>query len=74
MTKKEIILNNKPVAYFSGFGGIEIYYIEYSLNDYIYFTSNSWNGSPRKIPHKARVYYNSNQPYFKYNGVRISIN
>ena len=36
MTKKEYCINNKPVAYYSGLGGLEINYIEYGINDYLY--------------------------------------
>jgi hypothetical protein len=75
MNKKEIIQNNKPVAYISACGGIEVYSIEYGINDYIIFTSNSWNGTPRKKPHKAIIKYNkAGDPYFNFNGFKLSLN
>lgn len=73
MSKKEIILNNKPIAYYSGLNGIEIYFIEYGINDYIYFTSNSWSGTPRKKQHKTRIYYTNKETYFKCNGYKIPL-
>lgn len=74
MTKKEVISCNKAIAYYSGFGGIEIYHIEHGINDAVYFTSNAWNGTPRNKPHKAKINYNSREPYFNYKGYRIPLN
>ena len=69
MSKKEICMDARAVAYFSGFGGIEIYHIEYGINDFVYFAAGCWNG--KKTLHKAMIYYGKNDSFFKYNGVRI---
>lgn len=66
MTKKEIIKNNKPIAYISACGGIEIYFIEYGFNDSVYFIDKAWCGGNK--PHKAKIYYDREYPYFKFNG------
>ena len=39
MTKKQYCLSHDHIAYYSGFGGIEIHGIE---DDYIYCTSSAW--------------------------------
>lgn len=73
MTKKEICKNNKPFAYISACGGIELNKISYGINDYIYFTANSWSG--KKSYHKSKIYYNNNgDSYIKLNGIRYGLN
>lgn len=63
-TKKYICENNNSFAYYSGFGGIELKHIEYGIEDYIYYTSNTWYGKPNY--HKCKVYTDSNgNSYFK---------
>ena len=70
MTKREICENNKSFGYYSGFGGIELKDFEYTVNDSIYFTANSWYG--KTTYHKARVYIGAkDSAYFKFKGVRI---
>ena len=72
MTKKEICENNKTFGYYSGFGGIELKEFDYSINDSVYFTANSWNG--KKSYHKARIYIGTNDhAYFIFKGVKISL-
>lgn len=73
MTKKEICLNNKSIAYISALNGIEIKHIEHGIDDYIYAVSGAWGG--KKSYHKAKIYYDGAQgssPYFKINGYRFS--
>lgn len=72
MRKKEAVENNKAFAYWSGFGGVELHYIEYGIEDYIYFTAGAWNGA--KTYHKAKVYYTEDGGYFKLNGYKIPLN
>lgn len=69
MTKKEICLNNKSFAYYSGFGGLEFKHIEYGINDYIYCVSNAWTGKPAY--HKLKVYYGNNGDYVMLHGTKI---
>lgn len=71
MTKKEVIKNNTPIAYWSGCGGVELYKVEYGINDYVYCTSNAWTGKPRNIPHKLKVYYDAGGcAYFVFKGYK----
>ena len=73
MNKKETILNNDQIAYYSGFGGIEIHHIQHSINDYIYYTSGAWNG-PKKY-HRKKIQYNTEgNAYFLHNNFRIYLN
>lgn len=72
MTKREYC-TGRPCAYYSGWGGLEIYHIEYTPDgDYIYYTSNAWSGKP--VYHKSVLYYRDDDVYFKYHGVRIHLN
>ena len=71
MTKKEI-LNARTIAYYSGFGGLEIKSIEYGIEDYIIYVSGAW--CSEKSVHKCKVYYTmSGNAYFKCNGVRVPL-
>ena len=73
MTKKEICLNNKAFAYYSGWGGVELHHIEYGMDDYIYCVSNAWHGV--KQYHKLKVYYTEHgDSYIKLVGHRIPLN
>jgi hypothetical protein len=72
MSKKEICLNNKSFAYYSGFGGLEFKKIEYGIEDYIYCVSGSWNGKPKY--HKLKVYNTNNGSYLKLHGYKVNLN
>ena len=52
MTKKEICLSNLSFAYYSGFGGLEVKFIEDGINDYLYCVSGAW--SAKKHYHKLK--------------------
>ena len=69
MTKKEICLENKTFAYYSGFGGIEFKHIEYGIEDYMYCVSGTFNG--KHSYHKLKIYYEDNGTYLKLNGYKI---
>lgn len=75
MTKKEVCLNNKSVAYYSGFNGLEIKKIEYGIEDYVYCVSGAW-GSPKNYGyHKLKVYYDKNgENYIKLHGYKVPLN
>lgn len=66
------ILEAPAVAYYSGWGGIEITGIIYGINDSIEYRAPAWWGKPKA--HRTRIYYNNENPYFKYNGHRIPLN
>lgn len=72
MSKKEICLQNKSFAYYSGFGGLEFKKIEYGIEDYMYCVSGAWNGKPKY--HKLKVYYGKNGDYVKLHGARVPLN
>ena len=71
-TKKQICNNNKSFAYYSGFSGLELKYIEYGIDDYIYCVSGAWNGKPKY--HKLKVYYDQNGGYLKLHVYKIPLN
>ena len=75
MTKKEVCMNNKSIAYYSGFNGLEIKKIEYDIEDYVYCVSGAW-GSPKNYGyHKLKVYYGKNgEDYIKLHGYKIPLN
>lgn len=72
MSKKDLCINNKSFAYYSGFGGLEFKHIEYGIEDHIYFVANAWYG--KKSYHKAKIYYNENDTYIMFKGSKISFN
>lgn len=70
-TKKEICLENKSFAYYSGLGGLELKKIEYGINDYIYCVSGAWTN--KKSYHRLKVYYSSTDSYIKLHGYKIPL-
>ena len=39
--------NRTTIAYYSGFGGLEVKHIEYGIDDYLYIVAGAWNGKRR---------------------------
>ena len=72
LTKKEVCLNNEAFAYYSGFGGLELHYIDHGIEDYIYCVSGAWHGT--KNYHKLKVYYTEEYNYIKLIGCKIPLN
>lgn len=71
-TKKDVCINNKSFAYYSGFNGLELKHIEYGINDYIYCVSNAWGG--KKVYHKLKVYTDNNgNGFLKLHGYKIPL-
>ena len=68
MTKKEYCENRPTVAYYSGFGGLEVKFIEYGTDDYIYLVAGAWNGN--KTYHKLKVHYGNKYDYITLHGCR----
>lgn len=72
MTKKEICLQNKSFAYYSGFGGLEFKKIEYGIEDYIYCISGAWRS--KKSYHKLKIYTDKNgNEFLKLHGYKIQL-
>lgn len=69
--EKKAILDAACIAYYSGFGGIEIKEIQYGIEDYIIYTAGAWTS--QKTAHKSKVYYNSENPFFRYHNYKISL-
>lgn len=73
LTKKQVCLQNEAFAYYSGFGGLEMHYIDYGIEDYMYCVSGAWSGN--KSYHKLKLYYDDDYTsYIKLNGYKIPLN
>ena len=68
MTKREICMTEKSIAYYSGFGGFEIKKVEHGIEDYMYAVSGAW--SNEKSYHKLKIY---NGNYVKLHGYKIPL-
>lgn len=71
MTKKEYCENRPTVAYYSGFGGLEVKFIEYGTDDYIYLVAGAWNSN--KTYHKLKVHYGNKYDYITLHGYRYRL-
>ena len=69
--EKMNVLNMPAIAYFSGCGGVEIKRIEYGIDDAVVFVAGAWCSD--KSAHRARIYYNNNGAYFRFNGYTIPL-
>ena len=63
-------LEKDTVAYYSGYGGIEIKEVINGLEDYVIYVSNSFTSN--KNVHKVKIHWGE-RPYFIANGVRIHL-
>lgn len=72
MTKKEICLNNKSFAYYSGFGGLEFKHVEHGIEDYTYCVSGVWTNE--KSYHKLKIHYGINGDYVMFHGYKVPLN
>lgn len=61
MTKKEHCENRSTVAYYSGFGGLEVKHIEYGIDDHVYVVAGAWNG--KKSYHRLKIHYGAKSVY-----------
>lgn len=65
--------NKKVVAVYSfGLCGLEIMDIINSIDDYVIYRFCGGSETETKL-HKAKIYYNTKEPYFNYNGKRIRL-
>lgn len=65
-SKKQVCLENKSFAYYSWFGWMELKYIEYWINDYVYRIDNAWCPSRWTRFHKSQIFYDKDwEAYFR---------
>lgn len=71
--KKAFFENKAPIAYISALGGVEIFGIEYGINDHVYCISGAWSSA--KSYHRVKINYsNSGNSYITLNGYRLNLN
>ena len=74
MSKKEYFKNNPATAYYSGFNGLEIYGIEYGIDDYIYCVSGAWGAASKRKYHRLKIRCTAyGQHYFLLHGYKIPL-
>lgn len=74
MTKKEYCLKHPAIAYYSGFGGLEIHGFEYGINDYLYCVSGAWCKPKRRSYHKLLIRCDSKgNAYFMLHGYKCRL-
>ena len=66
MTKREICESNQTIAYYSGFNGFEVKWIESGIEDFMYAISNAWGGKKRF--HKLKIHYADAGAYIRLHG------
>ena len=67
MTKKEICTNNPTIGfYYDGLSGLEIKYIEYGIEDYVYYIARYGKESY----HRSKI-HDGDRAYFKFYGRNI---
>ena len=71
MTKRTICNEHPTIAYYSGLGGLEVRFIEYGINDFIYLIAGAW--SSRKTYHKLKVHYGNKFDYIMLHGYRCRL-
>lgn len=59
--EKEFWVNEPALAYYSGYGGVEIKRVYHGFNKYVIVVSNAWYGKPSV--HKVKV-YDGFKPFF----------
>lgn len=63
----------KTIAVYSfGLCGLAITGINYGINDSVTYYFDDLTDSPKK-PQHARIYYDTERPYFRYRGKRIHL-
>lgn len=74
MNEKIIARTERARAYYSGFGGIEIFNIMYTPEgESVIYTAGSWTAG-EKTYHQTRIYYNKRgDAYFLYKGNRVKL-
>lgn len=70
--EKTKYLSMLTIAYFSGYGGIEIKEIVYGIEDYAVYVAGAWTNN--KTVHRSKIYFYGDDIFFKYHGAKISLN
>ena len=71
MTKKEYCQKNPPIAYYSGFDGLEIHGIGYGIDDYIYCVSGAWGPPSGYKYHRLKIYHDPERGgFFRLHGYK----
>lgn len=74
MNKKEYCQKYPALAYYSGFGGLEIHGIECGIDDYIYCVSGAWGSASKRSYHKLKIQSAAGgQHYFRLHGYKIPL-
>lgn len=71
--KKSSIISMETIAYYSGFNGLEIKYIEYDIDDYLYCVSGACSPVSKQKPHKLKIYYNERGAFIQLYGYKIPL-
>ena len=72
MSKRKYCESHESVAYYSGFGGLEIKCIQYGIIDRIYCVSGAWTG--KKSFHACQVRYTAaGRAFFQIHGRRVPL-
>lgn len=67
---REICQTEQTVAYYSGWGGVEIKKLIYDIDDFVVYVANAWNSDERypKFYGCSRVEYDAEgKPFFRAN-------
>lgn len=59
------------IAYYSGFGGLEIKHIEFGIEDYIYLVADAWSG--KRTYHRLKLHYGTKNCYVRFRGCRYKL-
>ena len=75
MNKRQKCINNDTIAYYSDmmWGYVEIKYIEYGIEDYVYCVSGAWGINTNKRYHKLKIYYTEKGSYIRLHGYKIPL-
>lgn len=69
--EKNRIKDMETIAYYSGWGGIEIKQLINGYEDYVVYVGNAWYGG--STVHRTKIYITPNTAYFLFRGHRIPL-
>lgn len=73
LSKKEICQRSETIAYYSGFGGLEVKQVQYGIDDSLYCISNAWCAN--KGYHKLKIHTDSKgNAFVKFKGSKVPLN